>query len=164
MNFIKIIALVTFLFSATGHTSESHSEIQLLAQLNQYFNPRVLPTGYEGIEIDTPEFKSRLKAYFRKLNHEKRSQWKNYVYNSIEFEHLSPSERRRIANNPKEELEVQYLIEIERVWLVKKDGRNIGYVFETTDHVQAEIYQDGAGIYIFFEMNFELAFELKWSA
>ncbi len=42
---------------------------------------------------------------------------------------------------------------------IKKDGVIIGYIFDVADHVQADIYQDGAWYYFYTDDKFEVVGE-----
>lgn len=58
-----------------------------------------------------------------------------------------------MANDPRAALDVKYLLEIDYVSAIYKNGKLIGYYVYITDHIQGAIYQDGAWYDAFLDVN-----------
>ena len=82
----------------------------------------------------------------------KTNQWQELVFESDEYEHLTYAERALLAANPKSELSVKYLLEVDEVYAIFHNGKKIGFFIQVQDHVQAAIYQDGAWIDMFLDI------------
>src|SRR5262245_33358848 len=97
-----------------------------------------LPAGYTSKQIAKPEalkdtdFSERLDY----LTSKQIKAWKKLVLKSGEYDHLSADEREFALKEPAKFLEVPFLIEIdpEGVTEISRNGKIVGYVFETWDH------------------------------
>ena len=114
-----------------------------LDKIKGYFSTRVLPDGYQAIEVTSEMINATFKAELKRLEAYKREVWKEFVYSSEEFD----SERDDldyIANHPNEYLDAEELLSINEIFEIYYEGKLIGYYVEVDDYVQAQIYQDGA--------------------
>jgi hypothetical protein len=135
------------------------------AQMGNYFSG-ALPEGFsDELLKQKPSLSRNFLSYLAKLEREKRVQWKQYVLEDDgEFGDLSEKERAAKAKDPHGELGTRYLVEIGDVYAIYQNGGHVGYVFETADHVQAAIYQDGAGIIIYTDTNLNVVTTDEWSS
>lgn len=135
------------------------------AMMGQY-SSGALPKGFsDKLLAEVPKFPASFRAYLSNLESEKKAQWKAYVWETDEeFEHLSRKDRAAIANDPFSHVRSPYLVEIQDVYAIYKAGKKVGYVFDTADHVQATIYQDGAGIVIYTDVNFDVITTDEWAS
>lgn len=148
-----LLSLVVLTVGVTSQaTSPKLHSLQIVkdAMYGRY-HAGALPKGFTDRELKTrPRITGHLAGYLAKLEEQKQEQWKDYVLtNDEEFGDLSRAQRRAKANNPYGELDVDYLVEVQEVHAIYENGKLVGYVFQTADHVQAAIYQDGAGIEIY---------------
>ncbi len=135
------------------------------SMMGHYFSG-ALPKGFHDRALASrPRLNNNLAGFLAKLEVEKQEQWKDYVLgNDEEFGDLSQAERNAKANHPYEALPADYLVEIQAVYEIFKNGKHIGYVFQTADHVQAAIYQDGAGIEIYVDTNQNVITTDEWAS
>jgi hypothetical protein len=112
-----------------------------------------IPEGYSAEKISFFELNGNFKKYLNKKTMNKVGQWKHFVFRSGEYSDLSLDEKKSIAKNPWKNLEVKYLLEIDDVYKIFQGKRLIGFYIEVNDHVQAAIYQDGAWIETFLDVN-----------
>lgn len=156
-------ALILFVLFVTSLSAFANNvEMRRLIEItdgNMYAGH--VPDGYRSVKLETIEVKDGLKAFFTKTTKEKMKSWKEFVHTSGEYNHVSAAERKHIAANPLEALEVSALLELEEVYAIYKGNKLIGYFIQINDHVQAAIYQDGAWYDVFFdaELNVVKAFE-----
>jgi hypothetical protein len=116
-----------------------------------FFSIKRLPPGYTAEQVKPFIFAPNFEAYLADKTGQKRKVWKKYVLSSGEYDHLSRQELLQAAANPNETLEVAHLLEIFEAHKIFYKGVLVGYFIEVTDHVQAQIYQDGAWINMFLD-------------
>jgi hypothetical protein len=82
--------------------------------------------------------------------------WRNYVLDSDEFENQTNSSLIQIASAPELYLEVDYVLEINKVYKVLKNNILIGYYYEITNWIESTIIQDGAWYEAFLTIDQEI--------
>ncbi len=154
------------LMAPTFADSSKHPMVLISEKSNGSFYVGDVPKGFTALRIERPKFSDYLRGYFARLEHEKAKQWKEFVKSSDEYAHLSKKEREAIANNPfKNTVAEKFLVDVTEVYkILNKDGKTVGYIFNGDDHVQAAIYQDGAGSVFYLDENMEVLVVTDWSA
>ena len=148
---MKLISLVLMsLLSFSVFASATQMRNFLIANRGGSMYGGRVPDGYTSQKLAAAPMIANLKAYLSLKTREKESQWMKFVMTSGEYAHVSSAARSEIAQNPRKELGVKFLLEIEETYAIYKRGKLIGYYIQMTDHVQAAIYQDGAWINTFF--------------
>lgn len=164
---LSLVVLTVGMSSQAANYSKASHPLHTVknAMMGHYFSG-ALPKGFhDRLVTNRPRLNSNLAGFLAKLEVEKQAQWKEYVLeNDEEFGDLTKAERIAKANDPYGELGEDYLIEIQDVYEIFKNGRQIGYVFQTADHVQAAIYQDGAGIEIYTDTNQVVITTDEWAS
>jgi hypothetical protein len=161
MKLLSFLLLSFLSFSVLASTAEMRDLVRLTG--GNVYGGRV-PEGFRSQKLVAAPMNANLKAYLAKKIEEKKRDWRDFVFTSDEYSHLSSADRRRIAFNPWKELEVKYLLEIEEVCAIYKGRTLVGYYIQLNDHVQAAIYQDGAWINAFFNQDLVLVQEFDESA
>jgi hypothetical protein len=124
------------------------------AEANPYFSGYRQPEApYSTKRIENFKVNKKFAAYLKEQTKSKLIDWEALVLYSGEYDHVSDEERANILANPKKELGVEYLLEIDDVHEVYQNGKLIGYFVQVSDHVQGAIYQDGAWINMFLDLN-----------
>lgn len=133
---------------------------------SSYFYLGNLPEGYSGKAIKKADFKfkSRFKKWLKETKKEKIAQWKEYVIESGEYDHLSKEELERAMNNIEEFMGVEHLLVVEDIYALYRGTKFIGYYIQVNDYVQADIYQDGAWYELFLDTKQKVIREVEESA
>jgi len=130
--------------------------------MNYSFYTGGLEQGYTAKEFKVlPKFSTNLKRYLLGLEVEKNQQWKEFIADNPEY---TEEEKIKALDNPKKELGIKYLVEIEEVYAIYKYGELIGFVITTDDHVQGATIQDGAGIDLYLDADMNVLYTEDWSA
>lgn len=163
-KFVLVGALAAIIASGSNLAS-ANAESPMKKIAKSLIDTYKLPAGVTAKEIQKPNlagtsFENRLNA----LTRQKVKDWRKLVLYSADYSSLSAEEKAAAIKDPKKYLEVPFLIQIETVTAYYQDGKLVGYLFETADHVQAAIYQDGAGINFYVDDAFKVVAEDEWSA
>jgi len=163
-NFMKtLFMLISILSFSSAHAKQALSPILKVAKsMNYSFYTGRLEQGYTAKELKVlPKFSTNLKRYLLGLESEKTQAWKEFIAENPEY---TEEEKIKVLDNPKKELGVKYLVQIDEVYAIYKYGELIGLVITTTDHVQGAIYQDGAGIDLYLDADMNVLHAEDWSA
>lgn len=158
---MKILIALTLALSASSAFAQ---EGTMAAVAKALMNFDKLSKDYsrqkiEKINIRGTKFQTRLNVLTRRAV----KKWEKLL-DSEEYADLSPEKRRLALEKPATYLGVTYLIEIQEVEAIYYRGELIGYKVDTADHVQAAIYQDGAGIHFYLDVDMKVVAEDEWSA
>jgi len=130
------------------------NEMQLMINsMNARYNLYNLPQGYSATKLDKFVLNENAKAFLQDLTIDKKLSWKDFVLNSNEYNTRTLEEVRTIINDPWATLGVKYLLEVTQMYQVFKGQKLIGYFIQVDDHIQAAIYQDGAWIDMFVDID-----------
>ena len=141
---MKTILILALMFSSMSVFAGGQEMKELVDITDGSLSVGHMPEGYTAIQVNKVPVKGKFRDFLKKTNRQKIRDWKDYVYNSGEYERATPAEKSEIAANPRAELGVSLLLEISEVYAIYKGKIFIGYSVEVLDHVQAAIYQDGA--------------------
>jgi hypothetical protein len=132
------------------------------------FNPGLVEKmgGFSAKELHRrPKMTEGFKQYLAKLEEKKRAEYEKWVMtNDEEFGELSKEERVKKSKNATGELGVRFLVEIDDVYQISQDGKVVGYVYETSDHVDAAKIQDGSGIDMYLDTGLNVIAIDKWQS
>lgn len=172
---MRSMLLATVIFSLSAalpalHAAEKkkHPLLEVKKAMSGNYHSGSLPKGFTDTELskkDRPKFTRGFLKYLSDLEAKKAKDWKKYVLETPEeFGAKTKEELKAISEDPNGQLGQRYLVEIEEVYSVSKDGELVGYVFSTADHVQAAIYQDGAGIIIYTDTKLNVVATSDWAS
>ena len=151
-----------------AHAAKKSPLLEVKKKMLGGYHSGGLPEGFTDkllTKKTRPKFTRDFLKYLANLEKEKKKLWEVYVSeNHDEFGQKTPEEIKAIAEDPYGELGQRYLVEIGEVYAIYKDGELVGYAFDTADHVQATIYQDGAGINIYTDANLKVVATQDWSS
>ena len=138
-----------------NNSNDSKLEMLKLVKLTERFSAK-LPKGYKAIKITKPKMNLNLKSWLDKETRKAKQNWKNYVLESDEFENQTNSSLIQIASAPELYLEVDYVLEINKVYKILNNNILIGYYYEITNWIESTIIQDGAWYEAFLTIDQEI--------
>lgn len=127
------------------------------------FYIRAMPKGYTAKQLSPSAVKqnSNFRSLMRNLVASKKKIWRQFVLSSGgQEEGYTPDD----ATNPEKAIGVPSVFTLEGVYAIYKGTQFIGYVYDLSDHIQATIYQDGAGIVLYLNKDMELVKLDEWAA
>ena len=77
---------------------------------------------------------------------------------------LSQEQKDLAKANPKKELQVPFLNEIDNIYEIYKNGKLIGYALNLDDHVDAAMIQDGSGFVLLLDVEMTVVAHKAWHA
>jgi hypothetical protein len=146
---------LTLLSSVEASTQKMDLVVKKMGD-NFTLNPNQLPKDLL-VKMKTTLLKQKtLEKALEKHLAGKLADWKKYVYQSGEFDHLSKKQKKKIANDPLKNYfkTEKSLLEIEVVSEIYTEANVlVGYFIKVSDHLQAAMYQDGAWLEIYLDVN-----------
>jgi hypothetical protein len=147
------------------------SEVLKGMQPDMFFNIKKLPKGLSIHKKTTLNQQKVLEKVLAKHLNSKLEAWKDYVEQSEEFEHLSKKEKKKIIKNPlknyfnKDEEIISSLLEVVEVLEIYRNTNElVGYFIKVHDHLQSAMYQDGAWLEMYLDVNQNILFMDEYSS
>ena len=165
---VSVLLGLSIAMSPAGAAQKKHPIVAIKKAMLGSYHSGGLPKGYSDVLLDQksrPKFTKSFLNYLARLEVSSERAWKKYVLETDEeWEHLSTEDRIEISRDAKGHIGVRYLVEIQEVYKVFKNGKAIGYVFEAADHVHAAIIQDGAGKVIYTDLDLNVITTDTWES
>jgi hypothetical protein len=133
------VFLMVFSFNSLG-SAEDVLDFAVMAE--DYVSSGTYEGGFKVKRLkNTPFLKKGLLKYLNGQESVLTDRFVDFVINNPdEF----GSSAQYAIDHPKKYLGVPYLLEINKVFKIYRDGKHIGYAIECSDHVDAAIIQDGS--------------------
>lgn len=127
------------------------------------FYPKAMPRNYTARPVKPSAVKanSNFRGLMRSLVVSKKKIWRQFALSAAGQDEGYTKED---AMYPEKALGVPSVFTIDGLYAIYKGGQFVGYVYDLADHIQATIYQDGAGIVLYLNKDMELVKMDEWSA